>query len=98
MVANKEADVGLLVCTTGVGQSIVANKVPGIRASYCINEDQAEFSRRHNDANVIVFGAKYTKEEEAKRMLDIWLNTNFEGGRHKRRIDKIKEIEKRYCE
>lgn len=96
IISNK-AELGVLICTTGIGQSIVANKIPGIRAALCLNVDQAEHSRKHNDANVIVFGAKYTKEKEAKKIIDIWLDTAFEGGRHKIRVDKIKEIEKKYC-
>ena len=62
-----------------------------------MNEDEAEFSRRHNAANMIVFGAKYTSDTQTKKMIDIWLKTEFEKGRHKRRIDKIKDIEKKYC-
>jgi ribose 5-phosphate isomerase B len=96
LVAQKEAKLGILICTSGIGQSITANKVPGVRAALCLNEDQAKFSRLHNDANVIVFGAKYTSAEEAQKMLDIWLATSFEGGRHQRRVEKINEIEKKY--
>lgn len=95
-IINKEADYGVLICMTGIGQSIVANKVPGIRAGLCLNKDQAEYSRKHNDANVIVLAAKYTKEDEAKDIIKIWLKAEFEGGRHKRRLDKIEDIERRY--
>lgn len=95
-VYHKNADRGILACTTGIGQSIVANKIPSIRAAFCMNEDQAEFSRRHNDANIIVFGTKYTSDTQAKKMIDIWLKTEFEKGRHKRRVDKIKAIERKY--
>ena len=95
-VSRKKVEAGLLICSTGIGQSIVANKVPGIRAALCINEDQARFSRLHNDANIIVLGAKYTNENEAEKILALWLTTDFEGGRHQRRVNKIKEIERRY--
>ncbi len=95
-VAEGEAETGILICTTGIGQSITANKVPGIRAALCLNEDQAKFSRLHNNANVIVFGARYTDEDKVKEMIDVYLTTGFDGGRHQRRLDKIVEIEKRY--
>ncbi|MCK4519005.1 MAG: ribose 5-phosphate isomerase B [Candidatus Omnitrophica bacterium] len=95
-VAEGEAETGILICTTGIGQSITANKVPGIRAALCLNEDQAKFSRLHNNANVIVFGARYTDEDKVKEMIDVYLTTGFDGGRHQRRLDKIAEIEKRY--
>ena len=97
-VAEGEAETGILICTTGIGQSITANKVPRIRAALCLNEDQAEFSRLHNNANIIVFGARYTDEDKVKRMIDVYLTTGFDGGRHQRRLDKITEIEKRYKE
>lgn len=96
-VFKKDVDKGILICTTGIGQSIVANKVPGIRAALCFNEEQAEYSRRHNDANVLVFGAKYMNEVNVKRIVDTWFAAKFEGGRHKKRIDKIRDIEKKYC-
>ncbi len=96
MVSRQEVELGVLICTTGIGQSMTANKVPGVRAALCLNDDQAKFSRLHNDANVIVFGAKYTSAEEAQKMLDVWLATSFEGGRHQRRVEKISEIEKKY--
>ena len=96
MVSRKEAKWGILLCTTGIGQSITANKIPGIRAALCLNEDQARHSRLHNDANIIVFAARYTLAEEAVKMVDVWLKTSFEGGRHKRRLEKIVEIEKKY--
>ena len=96
MVSRQEAKLGVLICTTGIGQSMTANKVPGVRAALCLNDDQAKYSRLHNDANVIVFGAKYTSTEEAQKMLDVWLATSFEGGRHQRRVEKINDIEKKY--
>ncbi len=95
-VVKGEAETGILICTTGIGQSMTANKVPGVRAALCLNEDQAKFSRLHNDANIIVFGAKYTSTEKAQKMLDIWFKFSFEGGRHQKRVDKINKIEKKY--
>ncbi len=94
-VATKKVDKGLLICKTGIGQSIVANKVPGIRAAVCFNLTSARYSRQHNDANVLVLGSLFVKENLAKRILGVWLKEKFEGGRHKRRINQIKEIEKR---
>lgn len=94
MVAKGEAERGVVICTSGIGVSITANKVHGIRAAVCHNEDAAEFSRRHNDANVICFGQKYNTPYMASKMLNIFLSTNFEGGdRHCRRIDKMTALE-----
>ncbi len=89
-VAATPASVGVIICTTGVGASICANKVKGIRAALCNNKDQAIMSRRHNDANVIVFGAKYVTPAEAQEMFMAWVQEPFEGGRHERRVNKIK--------
>jgi ribose 5-phosphate isomerase B len=86
---------GILICKTGVGQSIVANKLKGVRAALCNNTVAAEFSRRHNDSNVLVLGSRFVSMDKAKKLLDIWLNTEFEGGRHLRRINQIKNIEER---
>jgi ribose 5-phosphate isomerase B len=88
-VASGEARFGVLVCSSGIGISIAANKVPGIRAALCHNEDAAEFSRRHNDANILCFGQKYTTAYIAEKCLDVFLATEFEGGRHARRVGKI---------
>ncbi len=95
-VAAKKADKGLLICKTGIGQSIVANKVPGIRAAVCFNLTSARYSRQHNDANVLVLGSLFVKENLAKRILGVWLREKFEGGRHKRRVNQIKNIEKKF--
>lgn len=94
-VAGKKADRGLLLCKTGIGQSIVANKIPGIRAAVCFNLACARYSRQHNDANVLILGSLFIKENLAKRILSIWLKTKFEGGRHKRRINQIRAIERK---
>lgn len=88
-IINKKADVGILICTTGIGISISANKFKGIRAALVNSEDAAEFSRKHNDANVICFGGKYTTHYLAVKFLEIFLKTPFEGGRHQKRVDKI---------
>jgi ribose 5-phosphate isomerase B len=93
-VAKGESDFGITVCWTGNGMNIVANKVKGIRSALCLNEEMASLARAHNDANVLALSSKFVSEELAKRILDVWLSTEFEGGRHKRRIDKIIAFEK----
>ena len=92
-VAEGQTDYGVLICTTGLGVSMAANKVKGIRAAVCTNELSAEMTRRHNNANVLCMGARMVDESAALRMLDIFLGTPFEGGRHQRRIDQIAQIE-----
>ncbi len=92
-IVNGEADRGIFICGTGIGISIAANKVPGIRAALCYNLFAAEMSRRHNDANVLALGGRVIGDELAKAIVDTWLKTPFEGGRHERRIKKIEEIE-----
>lgn len=92
-VASGEAHFGILICTTGIGISISANKVRGIRAAICHNEDAAEFCRRHNNANIICFGQKYDTPYMATKMAKIFIATDYEGGRHQRRLDKITAIE-----
>ncbi|MFH1856190.1 MAG: ribose 5-phosphate isomerase B [Candidatus Omnitrophota bacterium] len=94
-VSDKKVSRGILVCKTGIGEAIVANKVPGARAAVCPNITCARFSRQHNDVNVLVFGSLFVKEAEAKKILDVWLETKFEGGRHKRRVNQIREIERK---
>ena len=93
-VAGCTAERGILVCTTGIGVCIAANKIHKVRAAMCFNEDGAEYCRRHNDANVICFGQKYITAYMAQKMAMIFLNTEFEGGRHERRVNKIAEEEK----
>ena len=85
-VAEGKCDRGIVICTTGIGVSIAANKVPGIRCALCTDSLQAEMTRRHNDANVLALGAGITGPNLAKRMLELFLNTEFEGGRHARRV------------
>ncbi len=97
-VSHGEADRGVLVCATGVGMCITANKVHGVRATTCADEDFARLSRQHNDVNVVCLSGDRLDEEAAKRLLDVWLETEFEGGRHARRVEKIADLELRECE
>jgi len=92
-VAKNEAEMGLLVCSSGVGMSIAANKIHGVRAALGTNTDEVSYTRRHNDANVLAIGAMYTDEATATQLLDTFLTTGFEGGRHARRIGKINQLE-----
>lgn len=92
-VANGECSKGIIFCGTGVGISISANKVKGIRAVVCSEPYSAKLSRLHNDANVLALGARVIGVEVAKMIVDIWLDTEFEGGRHALRIDKISRYE-----
>ena len=88
-VANENFDKGILVCGSGIGVSIVANKVKGIRAALCWNLPTATSARTHNDSNILCLGARQLDEELALQMVDVWLKTDFEGGRHQRRVDMI---------
>lgn len=92
--AGRRFERGVLICKSGVGISIVANKVKGIRAAIVNDRETAQLSRLHNDANVIIFGANFVKEARAKQFLSIWLKTPFEGGRHLRRVKQIERIER----
>ena len=89
LVAEGEVDYGILCCSTGVGMSIAANKVPGVRAALAVNEDVARLTRRHNDANVLCLGALTTPLEAVPKVLDAFLDSDFEGGRHERRVNKL---------
>jgi glycine hydroxymethyltransferase len=91
-VVNHRAELGLLVCTTGVGMCMAANKVPGVRAALVFDEKMASLARQHNDANVLCLGAKITAPEQAKKIVDAFLNAHFEGGRHERRVIKMENI------
>lgn len=95
-VARGEYDKGIICCGTGIGISISANKVPGIRAALCGDCFSAKASREHNDANVLALGERVTGVELAKMIVDIWLSSEFQGGRHGRRVEKIAKIEKQY--
>ena len=93
-VLSGKADFGVLLCTTGIGMSIAANKIAGIRAALCHNADCAKFSRLHNNANVICMGAKYVPPALAAEMVCIFAETQFEGGRHERRVCKFTAFER----
>jgi ribose 5-phosphate isomerase B len=92
-VGTGQCPRGILICGTGIGMCIAANKVPGVRAAPCHDSITAEMSRRHNDANVLCLSADLLGEELIDRMVKIWLETDFEGGRHARRVDKIVRFE-----
>ncbi len=92
-VQRGEADRGILVCGTGIGMAITANKFKGVRAALCLNEYMARMSRLHNDANVLCLGDRVLGEELALSIVEVWLSTPFEGGRHQKRIELIADIE-----
>jgi ribose 5-phosphate isomerase B len=92
-VAGKRADWGILVCGSGIGMAMAANKVPGVRAANVTSEQEAQLSREHNNANVLAIGARILDEASAFKIVDKWLHTGFAGGRHQGRVDKITEIE-----
>jgi ribose 5-phosphate isomerase B len=92
-VSRGEADRGILLCGTGLGMCIAANKFPGVRAAPCHDDLTAEMSRRHNDANVLCLSADLLGERLIDRMIELWLSTPFEGGRHARRVQKIVDLE-----
>ncbi|HEV8307365.1 MAG TPA: ribose 5-phosphate isomerase B [Methylomirabilota bacterium] len=96
-VAAGKADRGILVCGTGIGMSMTANKVPGARAAFCPDLFTARMSRAHNDANVLTLGGRLTGRELALEIVEMWLRTEFEGGRHSRRVGKIAELEQRHA-
>ena len=84
---------GILICGSGVGMSIVANRFPGVRAALCLDEETARLSRMHNDANILVLAGRKTDTAKAQGIVRVWLTTPFEGGRHQARLDKIRETE-----
>ncbi|RJQ54557.1 MAG: ribose 5-phosphate isomerase B [Actinobacteria bacterium] len=92
-VSAGECERGILICGAGIGMSMVANKFPGVRAALVGDEYAARMSRRHNDANVLVMGARVIEPASAGKLTEVWLDTEFEGGRHERRVRKIAEIE-----
>ncbi len=95
-VANKELEKGILICGTGIGISIAANKIPGVRCGLVSDCFSARSTRQHNDANIIALGGRVVGPGLALDIVDTWLGSEFEGGRHQRRIDKITDIENRY--
>lgn len=92
-VASGECDRGIVICTTGIGVSIVANKIPGVRCALCADPLSARMTRLHNDTNMLAMGAGIVGQNLAFEIVDTWLNTAFEGGRHQRRVDLITAIE-----
>ena len=91
-VADGSAERGIAICGSGIGISIACNKVPGVRAALCTSTEMAEMCRRHNNANVICMGARMISEELAFAMVDTWMTTEFEGGKHERRINELDDI------
>lgn len=95
-VSEKKADLGVLICKSGNGMAMVANKLPGVRAAICFDKQVAQLSRQHNDANILVLGSEHFFDEP-EVIVRAWLEASFEGGRHKRRVDIISDIEKKCC-
>lgn len=94
-VARGDFDRGILVCWTGNGMAIAANKVKGVRAGVCLNEKMAQLTRGHNDANILCLPSLFVEKEDGLKIVRVFLTTEFEGGRHARRVDKILEYERR---
>ncbi len=94
-ISRKQYRRGILICKSGIGNSIVANRLSGVRASLCYNTKAARITREHNDSNVLVLGSGFVNARQAKKILDVWLSTKFMAGRHRRRLNQIKEIEKK---
>ena len=88
-IAAGQAELGVVICGSGIGISIAANRNPKIRCALCQNEEAAKLARQHNDANMLALGARLTAEEEAKKILEVFLSTPFEGGRHVKRVEKL---------
>lgn len=95
-IKNNEAELGILICGTGIGISLAANKVPGIRAAVCSEPYSAKMTRAHNNANILAFGARVVGQDLAKMIVDAFVNTQFEGERHQRRVDMLTAIEEKY--
>jgi len=93
-VGGGHVDRGILVCSTGIGMAIAANKVTGVRAAPAVSDDEVKMTREHNDANVLTIGAKYLDEQRAMDLVRVFLDTEFAGGRHARRVAKIAQIER----
>lgn len=92
-ISQKKSPRGILICKTGIGNSIVANRFPGVRASLCLSVKMAKLTRQHNDSNVLVLGSGLVTQNSAQKILDAWLAEKFEGGRHQRRLDILNKIE-----
>ena len=91
-VSEHSSDEGILICGTGIGMSMVANKLPGVRAALCNSVETAQLSKKHNNANLLCLGARVEHTDSVERIVDEWLNTKFEQGRHERRVDKIHSL------
>lgn len=91
-VASGQADLGIVVCGTGIGISIAANKVKGIRCGLCTSVEMAHLTKQHNNANILALGGRTTEPELAVKIVDEWLDTEFEGGRHQRRVDMLNQM------
>ncbi|MCK4502348.1 MAG: ribose 5-phosphate isomerase B [Desulfuromonadales bacterium] len=91
-VSNGEADLGILICGTGIGMSIMANKFTGVRAALVHDEFTAQMAREHNNANVLAMGGRILSPQQGRKLVEIWLDTDFAGGRHQKRLDKISAI------
>lgn len=91
-VASREAELGIVICGTGIGISIAANKVKGIRCGLCTSIEMAHLTKQHNDANMIALGGRTTEPDLAIKIVDEWLNTEFEGGRHQKRVDMLNSL------
>jgi len=96
-VISGKAELGILICGTGIGMSIAANKIPGVRAALVTDVFMARMAKEHNNANVLVLGGRVLDEQKACDLVGSWLDAKFEGGRHQARLDKITELEKKYC-
>ncbi|MEX0612214.1 MAG: ribose 5-phosphate isomerase B [Pirellulales bacterium] len=92
-VSAGEVERGILICGTGIGMAITANKFPGVRAAACADEVTAELSRRHNDLNVLCLSGDLLSSRITERLVEVWMETEFEGGRHERRVEKIRQVE-----
>ena len=91
-VSEHSSDVGILICGTGIGMSMVANKLPGVRAALCNSVETAQISKKHNNANLLCLGGRVEHTDSVEKIVDEWLNAKFEEGRHKRRVDKIHSL------
>ena len=94
LASRGEVERGILICGTGIGMAISANKFPGVRAAACVDEVTAELSRRHNDLNVLCLSGDLLSSRSTERLVEIWMDAQFEGGRHERRVEKIRDLEK----
>ncbi len=94
-ISRGEFNLGVLICGSGIGMSIVANRFSGVRAALCYDIQTARLSREHNDANLLILGGRFIRKDVARRILQVWLESSFQGGKHQRRLDKIKIIEEK---